>query len=655
MIYRLFSKKIVLVFMLITLIPATALFCANEGEGSDNDENADNRIVHQVVVSGEAVEKSATVTVVTSKQIEERGIQTVAQALEMVPGTHVRVGGKGEAYIRIRGFRQREVAVLLDGIPVASPYDGQLDLSNLPVQTIERIDVVKGASSVLYGANAMGGVINIITRKTGGEQKVNFNAEYGSGKAYQLGTGLKGTLGNVRYYVGGTYMNTDHMRLSNDYEPAGNQGETERANSDKKAWTGRMNLDWDLGETSSMGIGFTHIDLEKGLPHHESDKRAKYWRFDDWKEGVVDLFYRKQLGKATLESKVYYQYFRNKLGSYDDDTYTTQEGKRSFTSAYRDHAVGGDFFLRLKANDSHLFKTALRFRRDVHRQQDDIGEPWERFNISSLSVPLEGEWIATKQLTFVYGASMDMMFLKSEDTGKQKNKTALNPQVSLLWSPIEKLRFKGSASIKTRFPSMKELFSSTSGNQDLDPMKSTGLEAGLEYFLTDNVSVSVVGFHNDIDNLINRVKKNDPYINIDKAVFKGIETELNWQWSTFNRFYASYTHLKALDKSDGGDNYIQYRPQHKVDAGIFAKLPGRFRVNLNVSHVSKQLYFDDDDNEVYLDPYTLLDIRLSRHLTQNVELYFTALNLLDVNYYESEGYPREGRKVLAGMRLELGK
>jgi outer membrane cobalamin receptor len=651
MTYRIFKFQLLYFIFLIMLCPNSSLF-ANNGDDSINSQK---RIVHEVVVEGEAVEKSATVTVVTAQQIQKRGIRTVAEALETVPGTHVRVGGKGEAYIRIRGFRQREVAVLIDGIPVSSPYDGQLDLSNLPVQTIERIDVVKGASSVLYGANAMGGVINIITRKSSDKQRIHFNSEYGSGQSYQLGTALQGQLGKIRYYIGGTYQDTDHYSLSDDYETARNQDEGQRENSDKKSWTGRVNLDWDMGPTASAGLGFTHIDVEKGLPHHESDKKAKYWRFTDWKEGILDLFFQKRFKNLTMESKVYYQYFRNVLDSYDDRNYSTQDGKYGFTDSLRDHAVGGDFFFRFSPNPSHLFKTALRFRRDAHRQQKDIGEDWLRYNINTLSLPLEGEWNVNKRMTLVYGASLDMMFFEAEDSGESKNKTAFNPQVSMLWNPLENFHFKSSISLKTRFPSMKELFSTTSGNPDLDPMQSFGLEAGLEYFFSENLTFSLVGFHNNITDLINRVKKNDPYINIDKALFKGIEVGLNWQWTPFNRFYASYTRLHAVDKSTEGNNYIQYRPKHKLDAGVFMQLPVGFRVNLNLSYVSEQLYYDDDDLEQSLDPYTLMDIRLSRRISRGIEMYITAMNLFDINYYESEGYPREGRRIFAGIRVEIGK
>jgi vitamin B12 transporter len=652
MTYRFFKHRCFFYFLFIILFPAVSLLAAND---EPKPAYPQKPIIHEVVVEGEAVEKSATVTIVTAQQIEERGIRTVAQALEMVPGTHVRVGGNGEAYIRIRGFRQREVAVLIDGIPASSPYDGQLDLSNLPVQTIERIDVVKGASSVLYGANAMGGVINIITRKAGGNRGIRFNGEYGSGKSAQLGTALQGHLGKIRYFVGGTYQDIGYYPLSNRYVAAANQGKGQRENSDKTSRTSRVNLDWDLGPTTGLGLGFTYIDLDKGLPHHESDKKAKFQRFTDWREGILDLFFRKGFNHSNLESRVYYQYFHSVLDSYDDRTYTTQDSKNGFTDTLKDHALGGDLVFRFTPHQSHLFKTALRFQHAVHRQQPDVGDQWLRFSISSLSLPLEGEWNVNQQVTLVYGASLDMLFFKTAASNTNKNKTAVNPQVSLLWSPLANLHFKGSASLKTRFPSMRELFDSNSGNPGLDPMKATGLEIGVEYFLSSRLGISLVGFHNNIRDLINRVNKDSTYINIDKAVFKGIEAGLNWQWTAFNRFYASYTLLHAIDKSTADNSYIQYRPKHKLDAGVFVQLPARFLLNLNTSYVSAQIYYDDNNKEKSLAPYTLLDIGLSRRLGRGVEIYITALNLFDVNYYESEGYPREGRQIFAGTRLEIGR
>ena len=199
---------------------------------------------------------------------------------------------------------------------------------------------------------------------------------------------------------------------------------------------------------------------------------------------------------------------------------------------------------------------------------------------------------------------------------------------------------------------MKELFSSTSGNPDLDPMKSTGFELGFDYRFSNQLSFNLVGFHNNIRDLIDRAKKYDPYLNIDKAIFKGIEAQLNWEWQPFNHLYLSYTHLKAEDKTSADNTYIQYRPKHKIDAGLSMRLPALISVQLNASYVSEQIYYDDDQ-EFSLDDYTLFDIKLSKNFSDRFELYLTVRNLFDVDYFESEGYPREGRQIYGGIRVKV--
>ena len=608
--------------------------------------------VDVIVVEGEAIAETATVQLVTAKQIEEKGCKTVAEALELVPGTHVRMGGKEEAYIRIRGFRQRETALLVDGIPISSPYDGQLDLSSLPVESIDRIEVVKGASSVLYGANAMGGVVNIITKKSDGSNRFALQSLYGTGKTADLGASVQGSLGNVRYLLVGSYFDRDSTRLSSDYGSFPNQQGGARENSDKLAWSGKVSLGWDMGKEGKAALSFSHIDQEKGLPHHESDSKAKFWRFTDWKEGILDFVYQDRIGALSYKSKVYYQYFENVLDSYDDRTYTTQDGKNAFTDTLDDYAFGGDVFFRLSMKEKHLLKLALRFRQDTHRQQSDMGEPWRKYRMNMISLPLEGEWTPIPSFTLIYGASFDIMNFRAldEGSGESNSASSFNPQVSGLLRLSDTLSFRASASRKTRFPSLRELFSTTSGNPDLDTMKSNIFEMGLEYRSLSGFSVSVVGFYNGVKDLIDRVNKNDPYLNVDRAVFKGIETSLDWQFLKNAGLSAAYTLLQAEDRTTATREYIQYRPKHKVDLRLRFQLPKRFIIGLYAGYVSSQVYYDGSDR-LTLDPYTVVDFNVSKQLGEKWRLFLRINNLFDVDYYESEGFPREGRTVSAGIRF----
>lgn len=655
MIYIKKTSIILFVFIVLGLLsPSLTLYVSAEDNGNSpkGDSAAVPTFTDEVVVYGEAVADTATVSHITWKDIKAKGIKNIAQALEAIPGAHVRVGGKGEAYIRLRGFRQREIAVLIDGVPVYSPYDGNMDLSSLPIDAVERIEVVKGPASMLYGSNAMGGVVNIITRASDGSSRVSLMGEYGSGQSSKLGATLQGSAKGIRYLLTGSYDNREYFPLSGGYNANVHQEEGGRANSDHRKWNGKLSLGWDAGKTGKASLNVQHIDIARGLPHHESDKKNKYWRFTDWRKTTVDMVYQNDFANASIKGKLFYGYFTNALDSYDDAGYDTQDSRYGWHSTLRDYSMGGDFFFRYHAGSGLLLKSAVRFHSDIHRQQDDEGDEWERNRVNFLSVPVEAEWSPSKAITVTGGTSVDMMFFKKYGTDESTSTTAFSGQVALLVEAAKGLRLKGSVSRRTRFPTMKELFSSTSGNPDLKPMKTTGFELGFDYRLTGRLEFSAVGFYNNVDDMIDRAKKYDPYINVDEAVFKGIETGIRWHMDGGHFLSLFYTHLMAEDKTTEDNKYIQYRPRHKIDASVMLNLPAGIKCSLNGSYVSSQIYYDDDDNEAEMSPYTLIGLRVSKRFGR-LELFASVRNLFDVNYYQSEGFPLEGRMIFAGVRFDI--
>lgn len=642
--------KIVIFLFFFSFFSSPFLF--PDSKDDDKQPVSHPSFIEEIVVEGEIVSKTATVTTVTAKEIEEKGVKNVAEALEMIPGSYVRVGGSGEAYIRIRGFRQREIALLIDGIPISSPYNGQLDLSSIPVNTIDRIELVRGASSLMYGPNTMGGVINIITKKSSGDTEFSMSSEYGSGDTGRVGAYLQGGIGSLRYMVAGSYFNQNEYLLSRNYEEQENQESGARANSDRKIWNSSVSLGWDMGKKSRATFHFSHIDQVRGLPHHESDPKAKFRRYTDWQQGMVDFIFDTHFGNSSLKAKVYYEYLNHTLDNYDDMTCLTQDNQKSTTESMKNYAMGGDLFYRYHFNQRLLLKSALRFRYDHNKSRSDLSDPWGSHAYNIFSIPLEIEWRGTDILLISGGASFDQMsFDKGQDLGSRTT-NSFNPQLALMVFPIKTLSFKATASHKTRFPTIRELFSLDSGNPDLEPMAADIFELGAEWRINPKWSVSLLGFYNNINDLIGRSSKDDPYENIDKAVFKGFEAGLEWnnqQWIILKLFY---TYLEAIDKSPASSGYIEHRPRHKIDTSIAIKLPSQFYINADIGYVSSQLYYSDDEEE-HLDPFTLIDLCLTKKVGRFMEFFVTIRNLFDVNYYESEGYPREGRMIFGGFRLTL--
>lgn len=608
-------------------------------------------ILEEIVVRGEVVSETATVTMVTASEIRESGAKTIAQVLEFIPGTHVRVGAKGESYIRMRGFRQREVALLIDGVPVSSPYHGQLDLNSLPAEAIERIDVVKGASSVMYGANAMGGVINIITKKSAGVTALSFKGDLGSGESMNFGASASGTIGKLQYMLSGSYLKQEYYSMSDNYDIRANQPILDRANSDRRLWNGRVNFGLDLGRKNHLAFTFNHNDQVRGLPHHESDKKAKFNRLNDWQQGIMDIIYTFHMRKGSLKVKFYMDYINSVLDSYDDVNYSTQTGRNAYTEIMENNALGGDIYFKHQLNPQFLFKSAFRLRRDNNKLQMDIDEEWENNHLNTYSLPVEMEWRPVPFLDLTAGTSLDLMvFEKGHDSGTRTS-TAINPQVAVILKPVKKIRFKLSFAHKTRFPTMRELFSPITGNTELNPMEAMIYEAGLQFSPSAGYDFSITGFYNSVEGLISKAGKNDPYQNIDKALLSGFELGARFNSLSFLGLHLFYTYLYAEDLSSDTPGSIEYRPKHKVDANMLVKLPAQIRLNAHLSYVSKQIFYDGGEQS--LDPYTLLNLRLSKRIGKVVEIHMQVNNVFDINYYESDGYPREGRMIYGGIQIDL--
>ncbi len=188
-----------------------ALFSATEGAG-DGQEAAVEKggnifTVGEVVVTGERIaniEKAATTTVITGEQLEERGVKTLDEALELVPGVQIQRHTKGFARIKLRGYEQDKVMILVDGVPMNDVYSTDVDISSIPVRNIAKIVVNRGVSSALYGTDGAAGTVNVVTKKPV-KPFVDAKVEYGVPDSTAVSAVHGNTVGDFYYWLTGTY------------------------------------------------------------------------------------------------------------------------------------------------------------------------------------------------------------------------------------------------------------------------------------------------------------------------------------------------------------------------------------------------------------------------------------------------------------------
>lgn len=402
-------------------------------------------------------------TDLSTSRIEQSDLQRnnqirVSDVAKSTPGIFLeRSGGRNEYNLLVRGFNARRVPVFIDGIPVYVPYDGNMDIGRFTTFDLSRIDISKGASSVLYGANTLGGAVNLITQKPTKELEGAIGYGFSHGKSGNTGTNQTyfnlGTKQELFYVqLSGSFLEKQGAQLSHHYQqinPKGDDGgraensiQRDKKLSLKMAFTPNKSDEYALVLSTQKG--------NKQSPLYSGkDGSGRYWRWPIWdKDSMYFLSHTEfDAHNLYLNTKVFYDSFKNDLRSFDDETFTKQTKKYAFNSFYRDYSYGAGFDLggNLTTKDSLKFSAIVKY--DVHRAHNN-NDPVEVDKDRTYSFGLENAYAFTDQTKLVTGVSYDYrqsnraeQYEKNcKKTGKKNticpfdigNKQALNYQVKLV-------------------------------------------------------------------------------------------------------------------------------------------------------------------------------------------------------------------------------
>lgn len=593
---------------------------------------------------------------VTSRDIEVKNAQAVDETLDFIPGVRVTVGQKNEPYVMIRGFNQDDLLILLDGIPIASPYYGYVDLNQIPVDSISKIKVIKGSASTLYGANAMGGVINIVTKKPGEKPYLELNNSFSdrSTRHHALNYGAK--FKDVNIWISGSHKESDGFELSKGFGSKRNENGGLRENSYYEKDALSLKLGLEKYDKHDLTVLFNYIDNEKGIPTHTSSNNPRYWRFTEWKRYMVALADESKLtDNLSIKGRVFYDKYDNTINAYDDATYTTQSNASSWTSIYDEYSLGSSIYFFLDPNDVHSLRGAVNFKKDVHKEQDDTGEPWKAYEIRTYSFGLEDEVRVGERLSLLIGANFDLFNQIKTYTGQRGGSVnSLNPLFSADYLLLPATSLYWSVSKKTRFPTINQLYANTSGNPDLKEQRNTNYEVGIKHNFEGMAKFSISWFYNNVKDLIDRANRNDLYLNTSKAIFEGVEADMNAKIGERFLSRLSYTYLDARDKNPElfgrSENELSYVPDHKVDLELRYITDFGLSCNVLNSYHGERYYYDSSNIQHALGGYSVWNGKVSQKFFDNWEGSIFIENLFDRNYQEEDGYPQPGRTFLLSVK-----
>jgi vitamin B12 transporter len=613
---------VLLVFMFSTLpVPVFA----QEGE--------DAITMEEVVVTASRIEEPLryspdSVTIITGEEIQKKGKKTVIDVLKDIPGISIVQYGSpgGSSSIYTRGTNNAHTLIMIDGMRVGDPMstDGKMSIADLSTDNIERIEIVRGAQSVLYGSDAIGGVINIITKKGKGKPKFYLSAEGGSFKTFREKAGVSGSNDKVNYAA--SVSRLDMKRVSRADEDLGNTEKDYYHDTNIS-----VRLDGQISETAKAGFSVRHsessMDMDGGWPFadnnevQDTDITTISTNFDqdilDWWQHVIKF--------GITETK----------REYTNDGAFNGTYKGTMKLASWQH----NFFIR------EIDTVTAGF--DYQEESGDVQNPWG--NISEKKVDTKSFFIQNK-LTPFKGFSFTLG-ARHDDHQTFGNKSTYKGALAYFYENTG-TKVRGSYGTGFHAPSLYQLYSSY-GDTNLKPEESKGYDVGIDQELFDKkVLLSATYFHTKIDDLIDWNSVTSKYYNVGKVKTEGWETGFSVKPLTWLSFDIHYTYTEAKNEDEGDTNNgndLIYRPKHAGGASLNIKPLEKLNLNLNAQYVGKR--YREKDNSESMPAYTLYNFAASYDVMEWLKIFGRVENLTDKKYQSIYKYGEPGIGFYGGVKV----
>lgn len=600
----------------------------------------------EVLVTAKQVDapRSVIVREATRQDFSAWNARTAGDALTYVPGVNVLYGGtSGDARLWIRGFRERDLLILFDGVPIAQNFEGGLDLNEIALKSVSTIRIIKSAPSVIYGTNAQGGVVDILPNTAVVDKLFSGRLETGSDDQRLYAGRFAAGNDNVSFSLSGQHQEADDYSLSDSYDGRLNQPSGDRVNSDFERDSVLFHVDAQTTPIGHTSMFFSWADAEKGLPVEAGVDDPDFERLTKSRRTTVGL--SNHFSVIPLSMTVFYNDYDSKLTIYTDESYSVIDEVEKAD----DYSYGGRLYSTIETSDTNSLVLAGGAQTDVFKA-DGVLDSGDKAELTTYTLAVEDQFWVTERLSLAAG----LIYSYFDPTESGGSTDELNPQAALAWQATPDLRFHASAAQRTRYPKMRELYRRRWGNPDLEPQSTNNYEVGLAYSFTSGISGDVSLFRSDVDDLIERPNRQSPYTNLDTVTFQGVEMAAGG-WFTDTVFARlSYNFLDADEElPTGGSRQLRSRPKHTTQTEFRYRLPFNVLLSFNGIFITGLYDLDPDGEYQQVSSFFVANAKAQVAFSDNYQAYVAVSNLDDTNYEHRLGFPREGRSINVGLNLEF--
>ena len=602
---------------------------------------------------------ASSVTVLTEKDFAERNATYVSDVLKTVPGVAMGAnGGRGAVTsLFLRGANSSQTAVVIDGVKM-NPADTNFSFGGLALSNIERIEVLRGEQSALWGADAMGGVV-YITTKSGLYKDKPFNVDFdfgtGSHRTRDGSVTVSGQQNNFYYALHGDSHRTSGISVAskNTFRYTSTQGDEIR--------TGGA-IEKDKFHRDGTSLRFGYDDNQKGIDFLASHSSQTFHN-DSITSGQDTQGY-------TAFENLTPTYIRTretlfKLGGYLGSDEELFKHKASVS-----HLRGDSDTFGLNATNKDWKKLNANYQLDVNFDREgsvtqavSLLTDYQRTSFTSKNYNGVEKHLTEKSVAAEY-----RLFTESDHSLSLSGRFTDNSQYKNAWTGRVAGAYRLSSNFKAHAgigsaiqnPSLTDYFgwnSKNIGNPALKPAKSIGGEIGLLMETTNKAhSLDVTYFARNVKDYIDTKKYGavyQAYNRDDKTHIKGVEIVYNGKFTDALTAYANYTYTNIHSDKQYGANYLR-RPMHTANAGLAYQITEKLGTDVNVSYTGKRMdiYYSKtySTHKVKLPSYTLANFGVNYKVADSLTIYANLNNVFNKKYENVLGYGQDGRNVYVGLK-----
>ncbi|QKY02954.1 TonB-dependent receptor [Janthinobacterium lividum] len=590
----------------------------------------------------------------------------VGDALNLLSGVSLSTNARNEKTVAIRGFDSRQVPLYIDGIPVYVPYDGYVDFNRFTTSDLAAIQVAKGYSSVAYGANTLGGAINLVSRKPSARMEGDTSIGFGSGSERQVSANVGTNQGLWYLQAGVSYIDSDGFPLSSDFRPTA----TEDGGTRNNAYRKDHKLSFKVGYTPVGGdeyaLSYYKQHGEKGQPPSTNPVGARYWQWPYWNKESVYFVSQTRLGDAErLKLRLYHDSYDNEITSYTNGSYaalkTSGQGSVSGgRSIYNDRTNGGAVELESFRLAAHSLRFVASYKADEHQELDAKGVRTTWYKDALWTLGAEGSIALNAATELSLGVSRnalrpDTVYSAGNAYTLPENQSATDMQAGLFHKMGPEAKVYATVARKSRLPTLKDRYSQRLGtyieNPNLRAEEALNYEVGYQASVR-GLALDAALFYSDVKDKIQSVANvagvRAQMRNAGRAHISGAELGLRGSAGAWLDFGGNYTYTEMKNVSDRAIRLTDV-PRHKLTAHAVLHAARQLDV-VAIAEANSGRWVS---NTLELGGFATVNLKAVYRPLPALTLEAGVSNLADRNYALADGFPSAGRTWLANAQYQF--